>query len=84
MTIAKAIARAWQDAEYKAKLLKDPHGALAEVGVSIPRETKLKILENDADTHHVVLPAAPDHTGRMSRFELEEVASTMLMRGNVM
>ena len=83
MTIAKAIARAWQDVEYKAKLLRDPHAALADVGVSIPRDTKIRILENSADTHHVVLPAAPDHSGQMSSFELEQIASTLLMRGNV-
>ena len=30
MTMTKAIARAWTDADYKAKPLSDPHAALAE------------------------------------------------------
>ncbi|MEM7445440.1 MAG: NHLP leader peptide family RiPP precursor [Pseudomonadota bacterium] len=84
MSLAKAIARAWHDAAYKAKLQSDPHGALAEVGVTVPAGAKVHVFENDADNHHIVLPEAPPHTGKMSRYELEELASTMLMRGNVM
>jgi len=84
MTIAKVVARAWHDAAYKAKLLRDPHAALAEAGVEVPAGTKMKIFENDADTHHLVLPVAPPNSGALSRLELEKVASAMLMRGNVM
>ena len=84
MTIAKAVARAWHDAAYKAKLLRDPHAALAEVGVDVPAGTKMKVIENEADTHHIVLPTAPPNTGSLSRLELEKVASAMLVRGNVL
>ncbi len=74
MTIAKAIARAWRDAEYKAKLLSDPHAALAEQGVEIPPGTSVKAMENTADTQHVVLPVAPGDAGELSAEELEKVA----------
>lgn len=84
MSIAKAVARAWHDAAYKAKLLNDPHAALAEAGVDIPKGTRMKVIENDADTHHIVLPKAPPNSGALSRLELEKVASAMLVRGNVM
>ncbi len=84
MTIAKAVARAWHDAAYKAKLLHDPHAALREEGVSVPEGATVKVLENDDDVHHVVLPKAPSNTGRMSRQDLEELATMMMMRGNIM
>jgi len=74
MTIAKAIARAWADADYKAKLLSDPHAALAEIGVNIPAGTTLKAVENTAKTKHIVLPAAPEHAGELSDDELEKIA----------
>ncbi len=74
MTIEKAIARAWTDADYKAKLLSDPHAALAEHGVKISAGKTVKVVENTDDTVHVVLPVAPAETGKVSMDELEEIA----------
>ena len=74
MTIDKAIARAWTDADYKAKLLSDPHAALADAGVEAPAGTTIKVIENTADTVHVVLPVAPTEIGSVSMEDLEKVA----------
>ncbi len=74
MSVAKAIARAWTDAEFKAKLLKDPHAALAEHGVEVPEGTKVKVIENTPDTHHLVLPVIPDAFGELPLDEMEKVA----------
>ena len=74
MTIARAIARAWTNADFKAKLLTDPHAALAEVGVEVPPGTTLKVIENTADTQHLVLPVAPGNASELSIEELEKVA----------
>ncbi len=74
MTMTKAIARAWTDADYKAKLLSDPHAALAEVGVAVPAGTTVKVMENTAETHHLVLPASPAAAGELSSEELEKIA----------
>jgi len=75
MTVAKAIARAWSNADYKAKLLSDPHDALHEVGVEIPAGTTVQVVENSADTQHIVLPVAPSDTGELSAEALEKVAA---------
>ena len=74
MTIQKVIARAWTDADYKAKLLSDPHAALAEAGVEVSAGTNVKVVENTADTVHVVLPLAPTETGKVPMDELEKIA----------
>ena len=74
---AKIIAKAWRDPDYKAKLLTDPHAALAEVGVEVPPGTTLKVIENTADTQHLVLPVAPGNAGELSIEELEKVAGGM-------
>ena len=74
MTVTKAIARCWTDADYKAKLLSDPHAALAEVGVEVPAGNTVKVMENTADTHHLVLPVSPPAAGELSSEELEKVA----------
>ncbi len=77
MTIAKAIARAWSDPDYKTMLLNDPHTALAEVGVDVSTGAKVKVLENSADTHHMVLPLAPANVDELSADALEKIAGGM-------
>ena len=76
MAITKAIARAWTDADYKARLLSDPHAALAEVGVAVPAGTTVKVMADTADTQHLVLPVNPAAAGDgdLSSEELEKVA----------
>ena len=61
MTIATAIAiaRTWTDTHYKAKLINDPHAALAEAGVELPAGTTVKVVQNTANTQYLVLPVAP-------------------------
>ncbi len=73
--MAQVFARAWSDAKFKAKLLSDPHAALAEAGVDLPDGLKVKVLEDSADTQHLVLPAAPTNTSELSADELEKVAA---------
>ncbi len=74
MSIEKAIARAWIDTDYKAKLLTDPHAALAECGVDVPEGPTVKVIENTADTVHVVLPLTAAEAGKVSMDKLEEIA----------
>lgn len=57
--LGKVIARAWTDAEYRKKLHSHPHDALAEAGITVPTSQKIKVLEDSADTLHVVIPARP-------------------------
>ncbi len=75
MTIGKAIARAWTDAAYKDKLARDPHAALAEVGLEVPAGTAITVVEDTDQTVHLVLPAPPSGAGDMSLEELEAVAA---------
>lgn len=74
MSVQKVIARAWTDAAYKAKLLKDPRRALADAGIDVPEGTNVRVVENTADTVHVVLPLAPGDAGQVAAEELERVA----------
>ncbi len=72
MKISKVIARAWTDPAYKAKLLSDPHAALAEAGVEVPAGVTVKVVENTADTTHLVLPTRPER--ELSSDEIEALA----------
>ncbi len=70
--LGKVVAKAWSDEAFKAKLKGDPRAALAEMGVETPAGTVVKVVEDTADTVHLVLPLAPP--GDLSQDELEKVA----------
>ncbi len=73
--MTKVFTRAWSDANFKAKLLSDPHAALAEAGVDLPDGLKVKVIEDTAATQHLVLPAAPTNASELSIDDLEKVAA---------
>jgi hypothetical protein len=56
----KIIQRAMEDEEFKTLLLKDPHKAIAKLGVNIPKEMEIKILEETSKTSYLVLPFVTD------------------------
>jgi Nitrile hydratase, alpha chain len=55
-TRSQIILKAWQDADYKSRLLADPKALLMAEGFQIPDATTVKILENDAEHLHLVIP----------------------------
>ncbi len=53
---ARVIARAWLDADFKQRLLKNGKEALAEAGISIPKRIqRLQVVENTDSVHHVIV-----------------------------
>jgi len=72
---AEIIARVWEDPEYKARLKANPKEALAEMGVNVPENVDLQVLETDANKGYFVLP--PEPSSDLSDEELEMVAGGM-------
>lgn len=55
---ARAVARAWLDEGFKARLLADANAALPELGLSMGgglQEQRLKVVENTANVHNVIV-----------------------------
>ncbi len=52
---AKVVARAWKDPEYKARLLSDGTGAIAELGFLGRQGADMVVLENTPTIHNVVV-----------------------------
>jgi nitrile hydratase subunit alpha len=55
---ARLVARAWLDADFRARLLADANAALPEVGLSMGgglQEQRLKVVENTEDSHNVIV-----------------------------
>ena len=56
---AQIVAKATQDADFRARLRTDPKGAIEqELGVTIPAALSIEVHEETATTAHLVLPPA--------------------------
>ena len=66
---AKIVSKASADAEFRARLLGDPKGAIAQLGIAIPASLAVEVHEESANTAHLVLPA-----GSLTEGEMETVA----------
>ena len=52
---AKVVARAWVDPEYRARLLEDGTGAIAELGFGGAEGSTMKVVENTPEVHNVIV-----------------------------
>jgi len=55
----RVVARAWQDEAFKGRLLADPEGALAEMGVEVPADHEVRVVEDTERVTHMVIPPSP-------------------------
>jgi hypothetical protein len=58
-TVAKIIARAWTDKEFKADLLTDPEAILREYGFDVPEGLTIRMHQDTEKVEHGVIPAPP-------------------------
>jgi Nitrile hydratase, alpha chain len=75
---AQVIAQAVQDPPFRARLLADPKAVFADLGLNIPPEVTIQVLQETAQQYYLVLPAA-ERAGRragarLSDADLEHVA----------
>ena len=55
----KVVAKAWSDDLFKNRLLTEPETVLSENGIELRSGASVKIVEDTADTRHLVLPPRP-------------------------
>ena len=69
------IRRAWEDPEFKARALRDPHQALMEMGVDPPADFEVAVLADAPSLQHWVVPVESDD--ELFEADLEAVAGGM-------
>ena len=52
---ARVVARAWVDADFKARLLRDGSAAVAEMGFTGPEGDTIRVVENGPGVHNLVV-----------------------------
>ena len=73
----RLIQRSLQDEEFRQRLLADPKAAVEEeLGIQLPAEVQIRVVEETADTIYLALPSASPagEGGELSDRELDAVA----------
>lgn len=59
MQYQQIVAKAWANAVYKQRLLRDPKGTLRSEGVEVADDVDVTVLEDTPNLVHFVLPVKP-------------------------
>lgn len=66
---------------YRARAVREPRQVLAEFGVKLPSETKVKVWDSTAELRYLVLPQRPSGTEGWSESELAKIVTRDSMIG---
>lgn len=73
---------AWyKSAPYRARTVKEPRRVLADFGVTLPDETKVRVWDSTAETRFIVLPMRPAATEDWSEEKLASLVTRDSMIG---
>jgi len=54
---------AWYKSQaYRARVVRDPRGVLAEFGLMLPDATRIRVVDSTADLRYIVIPRRPPGT----------------------
>jgi nitrile hydratase len=71
----------YKSAPYRSRAVRDPHGVLAEFGVTLPEGTSVRVWDSTAEVRYLVLPIRPEGTERLSEDELAALVTRDSMIG---
>jgi hypothetical protein len=72
--VERVIERASDDAAFRSQLLSNPKAAVeSELGISIPKDLNVKVVEEMPNEFYIVLPPK-DQSGQLSDAQLAGVA----------
>jgi nitrile hydratase len=61
-TIIGAAPDWYKDLDYRARVVRQARGVLAEMGLTLPATTEIRVWDTSADTRYMVLPLQPART----------------------
>jgi nitrile hydratase len=74
----------YKSAPYRARVVKDPRGVLAEFGVTLPDETEVRVWDSTAEIRYMVLPMRPAATAEKTEAELAAMVTRDGMIGTAL
>ena len=67
------VVKCWRDAEFKKRFITDPKKVLAELGIELPAELDLQVVENTDKRMYLVLPPPPAKAPELTDAQLDQV-----------
>jgi nitrile hydratase len=74
----------YKSAPYRSRAVKDPRGVLADFGVTLPKDTQVRVWDSTAETRFLVLPMRPAGTEGWSEERLASLVTRDSMIGTGM
>jgi nitrile hydratase len=71
----------YKSAPYRSRVVKDPRSVLADFGLSLPKDTEVRVWDSTAETRYLVLPMRPTGTEGWSEEQLAELVTRDSMIG---
>jgi len=71
----------YKSAPYRSKAVMDPRGVLADFGVRLPAQQRIRVWDSTAEVRYLVLPERPAGTEGWSRGQLAELVTRDSMIG---
>jgi len=71
----------YKAAPYRSRAVKDPRGVLADLGITLPKDTEIRVWDSTAEMRFLVLPMRPKGTEGWSEEQLAELVTRDSMIG---
>jgi nitrile hydratase len=71
----------YKSAPYRARVVKDPRGVLADFGVHLGETVRIRVWDSTAEVRYLVLPQRPAGSGHLSERELADLVTRDSMIG---
>ena len=71
----------YKSAPYRSRVVKDPHGVLADFGVTLPAGTAVRVWDSTAEVRYLVIPQRPAGTDGFSEEQLAALVTRDSMIG---
>ena len=70
--------------EYRSRVVREPRKCLSEFGVTLPKNTKVRVWDSTAEIRYLVLPILPDRYKDFDEKQLSEIISRDAMIGTAL
>ena len=70
--------------EYRSRVVREPRKCLSDFGVTLPKDTKVRVWDSTAEIRYLVLPILPDKYKDLDEKRLSEIISRDAMIGTAL
>ena len=73
----------YKSTEYRARVVRDPRGVLAEFGTDLPDKVQVTVWDSTSDRRYMVVPERPEGTDGWTEEDLADLVTRNAMIGTM-